>query len=111
LSSDFGSSYFFNHLGAYDEVELAFNQYLTSPVGLVTEGGARQVVVIDEPGVMRTYTWGPLLQATQDLGHSNPLQPAVGTLTSGQPERVVVAFADGTLSVLDALGQNLPNWP
>lgn len=111
LASDFGSIYFFNHLGAYDEIELAFNRYLTSPVGMITDGGMRQVAVVDGQGVLRMHSWGPTLQATRDFEHNDPLQPAVGILQEGQPERLVVAFKDGTLSVVDALGNDLPNWP
>ncbi len=111
VASDFGSIYFFNNLGAYNEIELAFNRPLTSPVGMITEDDTRQVVVVDGQGFLRIYTWGPVLQATRNLEHFFPLQPAVGCLVEGQPERLVVAFKDGTLSVLDAAGQDRPNWP
>ncbi len=111
LASDFGSLYFFNDLGAYEEIELAFNRALSSPVGVVTEEGQRQVAVVDGHGVLRMYSWGPVLETTRDFDHNDPLQPAVGILEQGQPERVVVAFKDGTLSVVDAAGQDLPNWP
>jgi len=111
ISSDFGSIYFFNNLGAYNEIELAFNRPLSSPVGIIADGGARQVVVVDGQGVLRIYSWGPVLEAIRDFERFYPLQPAVGTLVSGQPERIVIAFRDGTLSVLDSTGQDLPGWP
>ncbi len=111
LSSDFGSLYFFNRLGAYDEVELFFNVGLTSPVGIETNAGPRQIAVFDDQGLLKLFSWGPVLQNSRNMGHHNPLQPAVGKLNINEPERLVVAFKEGTLSVLDSAGQDVAGWP
>ncbi len=111
LASDFGSIYFFNHIGAYEEIELAFNRPLTAPVGLTTETGDRRIAVMDGQGVLRIYSWGPNLEVFRDLNINYPLQPACGSLISGGAERLVVAFAGGLLTVMDSQGQDLPNWP
>ncbi len=111
VASDFGSLYFFNRIGAYDEIELPFNLPLTAPVGIETGGGTRQIAVVDDLGLLRFYSWGPILQNSRALNHHDPVQPAAGKLISTEPERLVVAFRDGTLSVLDFTGQDRPGWP
>jgi len=111
LSSDYGSLYFFNGLGAYNEVALEFNVALTPVVGWGTETGERRAVIVDDHGELRAYAWGPELRLMRDMGHSGPQPPAVGRLDSGQEERLVVAFGDGWVFALDSDGLDLPGWP
>ncbi len=111
LGSDYGTLYFFNNLGAYHTVVLPINHSLTAPVGLESTSGSRQIAVVDDQGIFRTYSWGPVLNVSRELGFADPLQPAVGELVAGEPERVVVAFGNGALLVLDQDGLALPGWP
>ncbi len=111
VSPAFGSLYFFNSIGAYGEVALDFNVPLTTPVGLQPEGGLRQIATVDDHAVLRLYSWGPVLQTTREMGFGKPVQPAVGVLTAGGPELLVLAFDDGNLTVVNSLGEDQPGWP
>lgn len=111
LSSGFGSVYFFNRLGAWNRVDLGFNDPLTTPVGVLTADGQRRVVVLDSGGVLRSWSWGPVLETEKALGHPAPLSPAVGQIVAGEGEEIAVAFATGTVLVTDAEGNSLPGWP
>lgn len=111
LSSDFGSVYFFNRLGAWVRQDLGFNVPLTTPVGVVEPDGERRLVVVDYGGTLRSWSWGPVLQVTQPLGYSQPLDPAVGHLVAGDSEQLVVAFASGMVLATDTQGLPLPGWP
>lgn len=111
LASEFGSVYFFQAGGQYQEIKLDFNNALTAPVGLVTAAGEKRVAVVDKLGVARVWSQGPVLRAQRALGHSLPLQPAVGTLDLSGGEALVVAFGDGHLTALDADLNPLPGWP
>ena len=111
LSSGYGSVYFFNGSGTYQTVNLALNRGLTAPVGFVTASGQKRVLVVDDLGNARTWRHGPVLESSVSLGHAAPLPPAVGTLTGGSGESIVVAFADGTVTALDELLAPRPGWP
>lgn len=111
LSSAFGSVYFFNRLGAWTRQDLGFNVPLTTPVGMVEADGERRVVVVDNGGTLRSWTWGPELQVTRALGHSQPLEAAVGHLVSADTENLVVAFASGVVLACDGQGEPLSGWP
>jgi len=117
VTTEYGTVYFFNGDGTYKTVLLALNRSLTSAVGFRNQAGGWQVVVADDLGELRTWSWNaavnaePELEAEIFLGHQSPLTPAAGQLTAGGGESVVVAFADGWLGVLD---ENLilqPGWP
>lgn len=111
LSSGYGSVYFFNGSGAYQTVNLALNRGLTAPVGYVTDAGQKRVMVVDDLGNARAWRSGAVLESSVALGHAAPLPPAVGTLTGGSGESIVVAFADGTVTALDGLLVPRPGWP
>lgn len=111
ISSEYGSIYFFNALGAYQSIGLDFNVPLTPVVGWEPDGLPRLAVVVDDNGELRAYSWGPQLEIMRDLGHAHPLAPAVGRLAADENERLVVAFADGMVFALDEQGQDLPGWP
>jgi Subtilase family len=111
LASDYGSLYFFNNLGAYHEVVLPINRALTAPVCLLSDGSLPRIAVVDTRGVLGVYSWGPTLEITRDLGFESPLQPAAGSLAADEPERLIVAFSDGHLTVLDLNGLAQPGWP
>jgi hypothetical protein len=111
VSSEYGSVYFFAPAGTYQTVNLALNRWLTLPVGYVTAGGQRRVLVIDAVG--NAYAWraGPVQELAVPLGRGGPLAPAVGVLGPGPAECIVVAFADGTVTALDGQLAVLPGWP
>jgi hypothetical protein len=111
LSSDFGSVYFFNRLGAWNRVELGFNVPLTTPVGVVDPAGQRKVVVLDTGGVFRAWSWGPTLAVNRPLGFTQPLDPAVGQLASGAAEELAIVFPSGVVLVTDSAGEPMPGWP
>ncbi len=111
IASDFGSLYFFAGSGAVQEVTLTLNRNLTTPVGILSSGGARRVAVVDKQGTVRSWSHGPVLEAQANLGHSLPLAPAAGVLVPGSGESLVVAFADGHVTVLDDDLNALPGWP
>ena len=111
VASNFGSVYFFAGSGAHEEVALTLNRSLTTPVGLETGDGDRRVAVVDMLGTARVWSHGPVLEAQAELGHSRPLAPAVGCLVPGAGESLVVAFADGHVTALDADLGLLPGWP
>lgn len=111
VSSEYGSVYFFAPAGTYQTVNLALNRALTPPVGYVTAGGQKRVLVIDAMG--NAYAWraGPVQELAVPLGRANPLPPAVGVPGPGPAECIVVAFADGTVTVLDGQLVALAGWP
>ncbi len=111
LSSEYGSLYFFNNLGAYSEVALDFNVPLTPVVGWELASGERRAAILDDHGQLRAYAWGPQLRVQRDLEHEEPLPPAVGRLTAHEEARLVVAFRDGWVHALDSAGLDLPGWP
>lgn len=111
VSSEFGSVYFFAPAGTYQAVNLALNRWLTPPVGYVTAGGQRRVLVVDAIG--NAYAWraGPVQELAVPLGRQGPLAPAVGVLGPGPAECIVIAFADGTVTALDGQLAALSGWP
>jgi hypothetical protein len=111
VTSDFGSVYFFSGSGTQQEIALTLNRSLTTPVGLMTATGTPLVAVVDKLGAARAWSHGPVLEAEAELGHNLPLAPAVGRLNSGSGEALVVAFADGHVTALDAGLDPLPGWP
>ena len=110
-SSDYGSVYFLNRLGAWWREDLAFNVELTTLVGLERADGLRQVATLDEGGKLRAWSWGPQLELETSLGIGQPLDPAVGQLVAGAGDELVVAFRGGQVLVTDALGNIQPGWP
>jgi len=111
VTSDFGSVYFFAGSGAHQEIALTLNRSLTTPVGLKTATGTPRVAVVDKLGTARAWSHGPVLEAETELGHNLPLAPAVGRLDPGAGETLIVAFADGHVTALDAELEPLPGWP
>lgn len=117
VSTEYGIVYFFNSDGTYKSVTLAFNRKLTSVVGFRNAAGGWRVLVVDDLGVARTWSWNaavnaePELEAEVSLGHLAPLSPAVGQLTSSGGESLVIAFADGWLGVFDENLNLRPGWP
>ena len=111
FSSEFGSVYFFNRLGAWNREELDFNVPLTTPVGVQEVNGDRRVLVLDRNGTLFSWSWGPVLEFSTDLGYSGPLDPAVGQLAAGPEEELAIAFAGGRVLVVDSSGNTLPGWP
>ena len=109
-TTEYGSVYFVAADGNYTEIGLGLNVRLTPAVGLET-GGTRRVACVDGGGSVRAWTAGGVEVAQTDLTHANPLAPAVGILTPGADEALVVAFADGHVVVLDTDLQVLPGWP
>ncbi len=111
VSSAYGSVYFFTAAGAVQTVNLALNRALTAPVGYATAAGQRRVLVVDAVGNAYAWRQGPVQVASAALGHLSPLAPAVGVLANGGAESIVVAFADGRVTALDAQLSTLPGWP
>jgi len=109
-SSQYGSVYFVSGNGSYTEIGLGLNVRLTIAVGLETPT-ARRVACIDNAGHARAWTAGGVEVAQVDLGHADPLSPAVGTLIPEAEDALVVAFADGHVVALDTDLQVLPGWP
>jgi len=92
VASGFGSLYFFEGTGAVQTVDLAFNRALSTPVGFQTAAGGWRVLVVDDLGWARTWSWNaavgspPELMHEVFLGHNQPLDPAASLLfTSPSP--------------------------
>jgi len=111
VTSEFGSLYFFHGNGTYTPVDLVINRPLTTAAGLRDPQGRMLAVAADKAGLLRAWSDGAQLEAQVDLGHSDPLDPAVGLLTAGTGESVVVAFRDGWVTALDADLSPRPGWP
>jgi prepilin-type processing-associated H-X9-DG protein len=111
VASDFGYIYFFAGDGEFSEVALVINRPLTTPVGIRHADGDLRAVAADKSGLVRAWSHGPVLRAEVSLGHVDPHDPAVGLLTAGDEESVVVAFADGHVAVLDPDLDPRPGWP
>ncbi|MBM4130713.1 hypothetical protein FJ250_06755, partial [bacterium] len=111
VSSEYGSVYFFAPTGTYQTVNLTLNRWLTPPVGYVTAGGQKRVLVIDAVGGAYAWRAGAVQELAVALGRPGPLAPAVGVLGPGPAECIVVAFADGTVMALDGQLTALPGWP
>lgn len=110
VTTEYGSVYFVTGDGVVTTQDLAFNRSLTRAVGLL-DGAQRRVIAVDKlGGVLLWNAEGQLMDQVQ-LGHSLPLAPAVGRLAQGAPERLVVAFADGHVAVLDAVLDPVAGWP
>lgn len=110
VTSEYGTIYFVGLDGSVLAQELAFNRSLTRAVGLES-GGQRRVAAVDKLG--NVFLWdaaGTLLDQAA-LGHESPLAPAVGRVDPGGEDRLVVAFADGHVTVLDAALDPLSGWP
>ena len=110
VASDYGSVYFFAGDGSFTTVDLVLNRALTAPVG-IRSGGKNLAAVVDKLGGVRAWSHGPVLETSTELGHSLPRRPAVGRFGPGDDESLVVAFADGHLTVLDGALAPLPGWP
>jgi hypothetical protein len=111
VTSTYGSVYFFAAGGSYQTVSLTLNRWLTPAVGLFDDAGQRRVLAVDQLGTARTWRAGGVAEATAALGHAGPLAPAVGKLTGGAGESIVIAFADGWVTALDSHLATLPGWP
>lgn len=111
VSSEYGSVYFFAPAGTFQTVNLALNRALTLPVGYVTDGGQKRVLVIDQLGNATAWRAGPVQELAVPLGWTEPLAPAVGVLGPGPSECIVVAFANGVVTALDGQLATLPGWP
>ncbi|MFT5315067.1 MAG: hypothetical protein ACI9UK_000898, partial [Candidatus Krumholzibacteriia bacterium] len=117
VTSEYGSVYFFKGDASYKSVTLALNRPLTSAVGFRNSVGGWRVLVADETGVARTWSWNaavdadPELESEVALGHSAPLAPAAGQLTADNGESLVLAFADGWVAVLDENLNMRAGWP
>lgn len=117
VASDYGSVYFFKAGGDFKTVALEFNQRLTAPVGFTTAVGGRRVLVVDDVGRVRTWSWNAAVNADPELrnevllARSHALAPAAGQLTATGGESLVVAFADGWLGVFDENLVLRSGWP
>ena len=110
VTSAYGTVYFVGLDGSVTARELAFNRSLTRAVGL-EDAGQRRVAAVDKLG--NIFLWdavGTLLDQAA-LGHELPLAPAVGRVGPGGGDRLVAAFADGHVTVLDAALDPVAGWP
>jgi hypothetical protein len=110
VSSDFGSVYFFGADGSFATRDLVLNRGLTSAVGFEA-GGVRLAAVVDRLGGVHLWSHGPTPAGSVELGHSLPRRPAAGRFGAGEDEALVVAFADGFVTVLDGNLEPLAGWP
>lgn len=111
VASAFGSVYFFEGNGQYEEVPLTFNLELTAPVGWLAWDGRPLVTTVDRGGTVHSFTMGSELEWSRDLASQFPLPPAVGQLIGGGSEELVVSFAGGLIAALDYNGSMLAGWP
>ena len=111
VASKYGSLYFFEENGLFQEVALEFNLSLTAPVGWLTSDIRPMVTTVNRNGVAYSYTLGPVLEWTADLQEPFPLPPAVGQLTGSATEELVISFAGGLIAALDENGDALAGWP
>jgi hypothetical protein len=109
-STTYGSIYFLAGDGSHDEVSVGLNVRLTVPVGMET-GTGRQVVCVDETGLVRAWNAAGGETAQADLHRVDALTPAVGVVLPEASESLVAAFADGRVAVLDGGLRMRPGWP
>jgi hypothetical protein len=112
LASNFGRVYYITAQGVATERTVAASDVaLTAPVGLLTAGGERKLLLGGSKGSLYRLNASATPESSTSLGLARLLPPAVGELTADPGEEAAVLTAAGDLYVLDGAGQILPGWP